>query len=261
MTIKEYAMILKDKIAIVTGGSYGIGRGIAKAFAENGAEVIICARGAKRMEETRDIIFESAGKKISFMACDVTKREDVERVTAFAIKEFGRIDILVNNAAIQQFSPILDMTDALWDDHFAVNVKGVFLFTQVAAREMVKAGKGKIINIASDSGCAPLPDNASAYCATKAAVISLTRNTAKELGPLGIHCNSISPGAIGDTAMMDYYIGYTNGKGLQQCIDGAALRRLGTPADIGNTALFLASGMSDFITGENILVTGGDLMV
>jgi NAD(P)-dependent dehydrogenase (short-subunit alcohol dehydrogenase family) len=174
--------------------------------------------------------------------------------------EYGRIDILVNNAAIQQFSPVLEMPDDIWDAHFAINVKGVFLCTQIIAREMVKAGKGKIINIASDSGCAPLPDNASAYCASKAAVISLTRNAAKELGPLGVYCNAISPGAIGDTAMMEYFIGYTKGEGVQHCIDGAALKRMGTPAEIGNVALFLASGMSDFITGENILVTGGDLM-
>jgi NAD(P)-dependent dehydrogenase (short-subunit alcohol dehydrogenase family) len=126
---------------------------------------------------------------------------------------------------------------------------------------MVKNGKGKIINIASDSGCAPLPDNASAYCASKAAVISMTRNTAKELGPLGVYCNAISPGAIGDTAMMDFFIEYTRGAGVDNCVNGAALRRLGKPVEIGNVALFLASGMSDFVTGENILVTGGDLMV
>jgi len=254
-------MLLKDKVAVVTGGSYGIGRGIAKVFAENGAEVVICARGEKRLIETAEIIMASAGKKTPYLLCDVSKREDVERVVGFAMNEYGRIDVLVNNAGLQKYSPLLDMPDQLWDDHFAINVKGVFLFTQVAAREMVKRGKGKIINIASDSGCAPLPDNASAYCATKAAVISLTRNAAKELGPLGVHCNSISPGAIGDTAMMDYYIEYTKGEGLQHCINGAALKRLGKPEEIGSVALFLASGLSDFITGENILVTGGDLMV
>ena len=254
-------MLLKDKVAVITGGSYGIGRGIARAFAENGAEVIICARGIARLEETERQIFDSTGKKVLYQVCDVSKRSDVERLVAYAMNEFGRIDVLVNNAAIQKFSPLLEMSDEIWDDHFAINVKSVFLCTQLAAREMKKAGKGKIINIASDSGCAPLPDNASAYCATKAAVISLTRNTAKELGPLGIYCNSISPGAIGDTAMMDYYIDYTKGEGLAHCIEGAALRRLGSPADVGNVALFLASELSGFITGENILVTGGDLMV
>ena len=254
-------MLLKDKVAIVTGGSYGIGRGIVKVFVENGAEVIACARGMKRLEDTRDLVLAGTGKSIRVLECDVTKREDVERVAAYAMREFGRIDILVNNAGLQLYYPILEMPDNIWDDHFAINVKGVFLFTQVVGREMAKAGKGKIINIASDSGSAPLPDNASAYCASKSAVIGFTRNAAKEFGPLGIHVNSISPGAIGNTAMMDYFIEYTKGAGLEHCVNGAALRRLGTPEEIGNVALFLASGLSDFIAGENILVTGGDLMV
>jgi len=253
-------MLLKDKVAIVTGGSYGIGRGIAKVFAENGADVVICARGEDRLIETAKIILDGTGRKTPYLICDVSKREDAERVVEFTVKEYGRVDILVNNAGIQKYCPLLDMPDKLWDDHFAINVKGTFLFTQIAGREMVKRGKGKIINIASDSGCAPLPDNASAYCATKAAIISMTRNTAKELGPLGVYCNSISPGAIGDTAMMDYFIDYTKGEGVKNCINGAALKRLGKPDEIGNVALFLASGLSDFITGENILVTGGDLM-
>ena len=253
-------MLLKDTVAIVTGGSYGIGRGIARVFAENGADVVICARGVGRLEETVDIIFKESGKKALYQVCDVSRREDVERLAAFTLEKFGRIDVIVNNAAMQKYCPILEMPDQLWDDHFANNVKSVFLCTQVVGRVMAKAGKGKIINIASDSGCAPLPDNASAYCASKAAVISMTRNTAKELGPLGVYCNAISPGAIGDTAMTDFFIEYTKGEGLKSCINGAALRRLGKPVEIGNVALFLASGLSDFITGENILVTGGDVM-
>jgi len=252
--------MLKDKVAIITGGSYGIGRGIAKVFAMNGADLILCARGEKRLEETADIIFAATGKRPLISLCDVSKRGDVEKTAALAMKEFGRIDILVNNAGVQRYAPVLEMTDEMWNEHLAINTTGVFLFTQIAAREMAKVGKGKIVNIASDSGCAPLPDNASAYCASKAAVISFTRNAAKELGPLGIYCNCICPGAIGDTAMMDYFIEYTKGEGVAHCIEGAALKRLGTPEEIGNAALFLASSMSDFITGEKILVTGGDLM-
>ena len=252
--------MLKDKVAIITGGSYGIGRGIAGVFAENGAELVLCARGGQRLEETGELIFKNTGRRPVVLPCDVSKREDAERVAAFTVETFGRIDILVNNAGVQRYSPILEMTDEMWSEHFAVNATGVFLFTQVVGRQMAKAKRGKIINIASDSGCAPLPDNASAYCASKAAVISFTRNAAKELGPLGIHCNCICPGAIGDTAMMDYFIEYTKGEGLSHCIEGAALKRLGTPKEIGDVALFLASSLSDFITGEKILVTGGDLM-
>jgi len=188
-------LLLKDKVAIITGGSYGIGRGIAQVFAENGAEVIICARGMGRLEDTCKIIYESTGVKAHAQLCDVSVRADVERVRDFAMDTFGRIDILVNNAGVQRYAPMIEMTDQMWDEHFAVNTKGVFLFSQVVAREMVKARKGVIVNVASDSGCAPLPDNASAYCASKAAVISFTRNTAKELGPYGVRCNCICPGA------------------------------------------------------------------
>jgi len=254
-------MLLKGKVAIVTGGSYGIGRGIAQVFAENGVDgLVCCARGMDRLQDTHDIILESTGVKTVMQACDVSKREDVERLKDETLKRFGRIDIIVNNAGVQRFSPILEMDDKIWDDHFDINVKGTFLCTQIIAREMVKVGRGKIINISSDSGHAPMPGDASAYCASKAAIISLTRNAAKELGPKGVHCNCICPGAIGDTAMMDYYQEYTHGEGVQGVIDAAALKRMGTPRDIGNAALFLASEMSDFITGEQILVTGGDLM-
>lgn len=253
-------MILSEKAALVTGGSNGIGLGIAKSFIENGAEVAICARNSEKLEKAAALLLEQTGVKPMTVVCDVSKRDDVGQCVDLVMERFGRIDILVNNAGVQIFEPFLELKEETWDNHFNVNIRGVFLITQKVARIMAERRQGKIINISSDSGCYPLPDNAAAYCASKAALISLTRNIAKELGPLGVYCNCICPGAIKDTAMMDYFLDYTHGAGEKLCVEGAALRRMGTPKDIGDVAVFLASSMSDFITGEKILATGGDLM-
>ena len=253
-------MILSEKAALVTGGSNGIGLGIAKGFIENGAEVAICARNSERLAQAAEQLREQTGVTPFSVVCDVSKKDDVDRCVGLVAEKFGRIDVLVNNAGVQIFEPFLEMKEETWDYHFNVNIRGAFLVAQKVARMMAARGQGKIINISSDSGCYPIPDNASAYCASKAALISLTRNMAKELGPSGVYCNCICPGAIKDTAMMDYFLNYTHGAGEKMCTEAAALRRMGTPKDIAGVAVFLASSMSDFITGEKILVTGGDLM-
>jgi len=234
--------------------------GIAKSFIENGATVSICARNPERLAEAAARLREQTGSEPFSVVCDVAKREDVENCVARVMERYGRIDVLVNNAGVQIFEPFLEMKEETWDYQFDVNTRGVFLMTQRVARIMAQCRQGKIVIVSSDSGCYPTEDNATAYAASKAAVISMTRNVAKELGPLGIYCNCICPGAIRDTAMMDYYIDYTHGAGEQQAIDAAALRRMGVSKDVGDVAVFLASDMSNFITGEKILVTGGDLM-
>lgn len=253
------ALLLDGKVAIVTGGSQGIGRGIVKVFLEQGASVVTCSRNDAKLRKLADEMENETGKRPVVLRADVSQKEDVDAVVARTLELFGTIDILVNNAGVQQFSPFLEMSEQLWDEHFNVNIRGTFLCTQAVGRVMAHNRSGKIVNIASDSGLAPLPDNASAYCASKAAMISLTRNVAKELGPFGVYCNAVCPGAITSTGMMDYFVG-CEPQNEQNCIDAAALRRLGRPEEIGNAALFLASGLSDFITGEYILATGGDLM-
>jgi len=252
-------MLLKDKVAIVTGGSQGIGKGIARVFCENGAKVVICARNEAKALGAAEEIKSATGILPFVIAADVSKKPEVEAAVQKTVLKYGGIDILVNNAGIQRFKPFLEIEEADWDEHYDINVKGAFLFSQAAGRVMVKAGGGKIINIASDSGVAPIPDNAAAYCSSKSAMIGLTRNIAKELGRFGVYCNAICPGAVGNTGMMDYFMSY-NKQGEQACIDASALRRIGTPGEIGNAALFFASELSGFITGEHILVTGGDIM-
>lgn len=253
-------MLLSQKAALVTGGSNGIGLGIAKGFIENGADVAICARNPERLAKAAAQLQEQTGVAPFSVVCDVSKKEDAQRCADLVMEKYGRVDVLVNNAGVQIFEPFLEMKEETWDYHFNVNVRGAFLMAQIVGKIMAGRKQGKIINISSDSGCAPLPDNAAAYCASKAALISLTRNIAKELGPLGVYCNCICPGAIKDTAMMDYYLDYTHGAGEQLCTEAAALRRMGTPQDIAGVAVFLASSLSDFVTGEKILATGGDLM-
>jgi 3-oxoacyl-[acyl-carrier protein] reductase len=149
----------------------------------------------------------------------------------------------------------------MWDRHQAVNVKGTFMLAQAVARIMVAQGGGKIVNIASDSGVAPSPEGAAAYCTSKSAVIGLTRVIAKELGRHGVYCNAVCPGAI-NTPMTERFLKTTWQKEntLEALAELAALKRVGEPQDIGRAALFLASHLSDFITGEHLLVTGGDIM-
>ena len=196
-------MLLKGKVAVVTGGSQGIGKGIAKAFSAQGAEVVICARNGDKLKAAAEEIERVAGSKATAVVCDVSRKSDIEAVLEKVMGLYGRLDILVNNAAVQVFHPFFEIPEDIWDMHYEINVKGVFLFSQAAARIMVQQGGGKIINISSDSGVAPIPDNAAAYCSSKSAVIGLTRNISKEPGRYGVYCNAICPGAIDDTECLN----------------------------------------------------------
>ena len=191
---------------------------------------------------------------------DVTHGEQIRAVVEAVATEFGRIDILVNNAGVQEWVPFLETSEEMWDRHQAVNVKSTFLLSQAVARIMVRQGGGKIINIASDSGVAPTPEGAAAYCASKSAIIGLTRVIAKELGPHRVYCNAICPGAI-NTAMTQRFLETTSRKRTaSRRGPDRGPRRVGEPEDIGRVAIFLASHLSDFMTGEHLLVTGGDIM-
>jgi NAD(P)-dependent dehydrogenase (short-subunit alcohol dehydrogenase family) len=252
-------MLLQGKTAIVTGGSQGIGKAVARSFASHGAAVVICSRDLAKSQAAADEILRETGKRIDALQADVARTQDVRRVVDTVMARYGRIDILVNNAGIQEYSPFLEMEEAMWDLHFAVNVKGAFLFSQAVARRMVERGGCKIINMSSDSGVSPVPQRAAAYCSSKSALIGLTRCIAKDLGPYGIYCNAICPGGIENTGMMERYHLSFEGKDEEDA-ELAALKRLGQPEDVANVALFLASHLSDHVTGEHLLVTGGDIM-
>ena len=191
---------------------------------------------------------------------DVTNAAEIHAVVAAIEQEFGRIDVLVNNAGVQEWRRSSN-DEEMWDRHQAVNVKGTFLLSQAVGRIMVRQGGGKIINIASDSGVAPTPEGAAADCTSKSAIIGLTRVIAKELGRHGVYCNAICPGAV-NTPMIERFLKATPAERQRPGGVGRAggLKRVGEPEDMGRVALFLACHLSDFITGEHLLVTGGDIM-
>jgi NAD(P)-dependent dehydrogenase (short-subunit alcohol dehydrogenase family) len=254
-------MLLTDKVALITGAAQGIGRGIASSLAAEGALVVLTDIQAEQVAETAAQIQSNTGVPTRYRPLDVTNANAIRSTVSAVEKELGRIDILVNNAGIQEWVAFLETSEEMWDRHQAVNVKSTFLLSQAVARIMVRQGGGKIINIASDSGVAPTPEGAAAYCASKSAIIGLTRVIAKELGPHRVYCNAICPGAI-NTAMTARFLETTKQKenSLDAWAQMAALRRVGEPEDIGRVALFLASHLSDFMTGEHLLVTGGDIM-
>ncbi len=254
-------MLLEKKIAMVTGAAQGIGKGIAAALAAEGAAVVMLDIQEKKVAEAAVEIGKKTGGTTTSRRLDVADGNEVRSVVATIERELGRIDILVNNAGVQEWKPFLETDEEMWDRHQAVNVRGTFLLAQAVARIMVRQGGGKIINIASDSGVAPTPEGGAAYCTSKSAVIGLTRIIAKELGPYRVYCNAICPGTI-NTPMLERFLKTTPQKdnGVDAWAEQAALKRIGQPEDIGRVALFLASHLSDFITGEHILVTGGDIM-
>ncbi len=243
-------MILKDKAAIVTGAGQGIGRGIALKLAEKGADVVVCDINMDTAARTAKEV-EALERKALALKTDVSKRREVDEMAAVALEEFGKIDILINNAGIARSAMLLKLTDEAWDQVLAVNLKGIFYTTQVVAAHMIEVGYGKIVNISSIYGRTGTMGDSN-YAASKAGILGFTKSTARELARYNINVNAILPGVI-DTPLLqgipDHY--------LQPMIKEIPLRRVGTPEDIGNVAVFLASDEASYITGAAIEVTGG----
>ncbi len=249
-------MRLKDKVAIVTGAGRGIGEGVALRFAEEGAKVIVNDVTDAEAKRTVETIQAKGGKAVPVVG-SVASREIAQKMVDTAVKEFGTVDILVNNAGIIRDAMLHKMTDEQWDQVIEVNLKGVFLCTQCAARVMREKGYGKIINISSTSWRGN-PGQLN-YSATKAGVIGMTKTAAKELAPKGINVNVIAPGMIWTDMIksMPPAIVERMEKGLAFIVP---LNRKGSPLDIANLALFLASEESSFITGQLIHCDGGMIM-
>jgi 2-deoxy-D-gluconate 3-dehydrogenase len=252
---------LKGKTAIVTGGGMGIGLGIAYRLAEAGANVVISdineEAGEKAARELAD-----AGMKAVFVKTDVADETQVEKATAFAVATYGGLDILVNNAGIYPIIPVMRMAPADFERILAVNLKSVFLFTRSAAKIMIDRGRGgKIINITSIDALHPSSVGLAVYDASKHGLWGFTKNTALELAPHNIRVNAIAPGGIA-----------TPGTGagapptpemeaiLKKFLEKIPMKRMGDPDDIGTVALFLASGLSNYMTGSQIVVDGGVLL-
>lgn len=247
-------MRLQGKVALVSGASRGIGAAIARLFAGEGARVVLGDVLAEQGERVVQEIRAGKGEAL-FVKLDVTSESDWQRAMKAAVERFGKLNVLVNNAAILIRATVEQTTREDWDRLMAVNATGVFLGTRYAIPEMRKAGGGSIVNLSSSAALSGNPMVA-AYSATKGAVLAFTRATAIEYAPDNIRANTIHPGGV-ETAMTAAR--RTTAEGLQQLVATHPLARLGQPEDIAYGALYLASDESSWVTGIELKVDGGML--
>lgn len=238
-------MEFRNQTVIVTGAAQGIGEEVAKTFAKKGSNVILADTNEEK-GKTVEVEINETGGESWFIKTDMKKEEDIIRLVEFTIQKYGKIDIVVNNAGISKFKPIFELSVQEWDQVINTNLRGIFLLSREAARFMKEKG-GAIINLASTRAFMSEP-NSESYAATKGGIVALTHAMAASLSEYHIRVNSISPGwihtgKIEELSKADH----------KQHWSG----RVGTPADIARTCLFLASPENDFITGENIVVDGG----
>ena len=251
--------LVEGKVAVVTGGASGLGRGIAIRFAEEGAAAVVIADMREEAREGGDpttTVVQAAGAKSAFVPTDVRKVDDLERAVA-AADQFGGIDIMVNNAGVAMQEDFFSMSEEDYDRVMDINVKGVYFGAQVAAKAMRARGtKGVIINMSSVGGIRG-GKSLIAYCASKGAVRLMTYGLADLLGPDGIRVNAIHPGLM-DTSMNRTDLGYVgpDGEGL---VGDIPIARTGQPRDIGNAAVYLASELGSYVSGTSLVVDGGRL--
>lgn len=244
---------LNGKVAIVTGGSRGIGRAIAEVFAREGARVAICGR----KQETLDRVAGEIGPLVKPIACHVGRADQIENMVATTLRELGSIDILVNNAATNiSFGPCLEIDEAQFDKMIEINLKSAFRLVKAVAPGMCDRGSGSIVNIASIAGLRPQLHSL-LYSMTKAALIMMTQSYALELGPKGVRVNAIAPGLI-QTALSEHY--WKEEAQRDNVLGKQPIQRLGQPSDVAELALLLASEKGSYITGQTLAVDGGFLL-
>jgi len=244
---------LNDKVAMVTGAARGLGQAIAVKMAEAGADLALCDLNAEWLEETAEKV-KALGRKVECYGVNVAEADSVTEGVKAITKDFGKVDILINNAGITKDGLIMRMSEDDWDAVVDVNLKGVFLCTKAAMRGMMKQRSGTIVNIASVIGLMGNAGQAN-YAASKGGVISFSKTVAKELASRGVRCNAIAPGFI-RSAMTDKLDDEVQGK-MKELIP---LGRFGDPEDVANVALFLASDASAYVTGQVLSTCGGMVM-
>jgi 3-oxoacyl-[acyl-carrier protein] reductase len=246
--------LLENKVAIITGAARGIGEGIALKFAEQGAHIAFTYISESSAEKANNLQEKLTGMGVKAKAfrSNAGNFAECESFVSDVVKEFGSVDICVNNAGISKDNLLLRMTPEQWDDVMSINLKSVFNMTKQVIRPMMKAKSGSIINMSSVIG---LMGNAgqSSYAASKAGIIGFTKSVAKELGSRNIRCNAIAPGFV-ETDMTSYL---KEGEQADKYRAGIPLGRFGTSEDIANVTLFLASDLSSYVTGQVVSVDGG----
>jgi NAD(P)-dependent dehydrogenase (short-subunit alcohol dehydrogenase family) len=255
-------MILKGKVCLVTGAGTGIGEATAVAMAEAGAAVVAADINEQGAQATAARIAETGAKGLA-LAVDVREVDEIDRMVQSVVDEFGRLDVIVNNAGITKPVRIMDLTEEDWDSMYRVNVRGVFFCLQRAAQQMIAQGSGVIINMASIAGRGYIKTSNAAYSSGKGAVISLTKTAAQQLGEYNINVNAICPG-ITYTPMQELLVGQlceregiTQEEALAQMTDSIPIRRMNGPEDIAAMAVFLASPSARNVSGQAYNVDGG----
>jgi NAD(P)-dependent dehydrogenase (short-subunit alcohol dehydrogenase family) len=247
-------MILQDKVALVTGGTSGIGRATAIAYAQHQAKVVVVGRRMNEGEETVRLIKEAGGEAI-FVQADVTKEADVQAMVDKTVDVFGRLDIAFNNAGmVGENLSLIEQTEAEYDRIMNVNVRGVWLSMKYEIAQMLKQGSGSIVNTSSGAGVVAVPTQP-LYTASKHAVVGLTKAAALQHAKVGIRINVVAPAAI----ETDMFEAATGGQDEAKAyITGLhPIGRIGTPLEVANAVLFLSSDLASFITGETLMVDGG----
>jgi len=244
---------LGGRVAIVTGGSVGLGRQMAEGLAQMGANLVLCARKKERCVQASEEL-QRLGVQVLALGCDVKESASIQAVVDATVKQFGRIDILINNAGTPWGAPVESMTLEQWNKVIETNLTGTFLFSQAVGKVMITQRRGKIINVASVAGLRGSPPNFSAigYSASKGGVITFTKDLACKWGMHNIHVNAIAPGWF-PTDMSGKVIE----RNRESMLASVPLGRLGGPHDLKGAAIFLASDASDFVTGHILVVDGG----
>ncbi|MGB2885940.1 MAG: SDR family oxidoreductase [Dehalococcoidia bacterium] len=256
---------LTGKGAIVTGGAMGIGEAIARRLAEAGASVMITDVNLKEANQAVERI-KAEGGKAQAIYSDVASISDAQKAIEATVAAFGRLDILVNNAAVYFFSSVLQMSEEKWDRLLNTNLKGLFFYSQAAAQEMIKTGHGgKIINMASVAALSPIMGDLAHYGASKGGVIALTNALALELAPYNILVNTVAPAGVMTPGGVAQGVAIeARGESLEEHTENFVARlplhRIGEPDDIAKVVLFLASAAADYMTGSLLLVDGGYLL-
>ncbi len=252
MTCREGNFNFKDKTVVVTGSSRGLGKEIALAFSKAGANLVLGSRSLDQLHRVAEEIKKEGGRALP-LEVDVTDRESVKAFADKAWEEFGRVDVLINNAGVIYRAPATELSEEQWDETIDINLKGTFLCSQAVGKKMVETGSGKIISIASDKAFVGYPGRA-AYCASKGGIVMLTKALAVEWAPYNVHVNAVAPTYVETEMTRDILNDPENYREITRAIP---MNRVSKPHELFGAIMLLASDASSFITGHTLMVDGG----